>query len=554
MTLATQYVGFDGHLQRDQLSLFQYRHAVRSTTFRQGTSLRTVVQWLRHAEDFPLYASPYTQQDLVLFAGFFPDLSSSRIASLISHLKQGRSHEGAHLPGEGVGCLLSPGRLFLFKSLPSNENIFYRVTPQIVRWSTNPLDLVDGVQDLDEGAIRHCCRGENVFLPRDLHVVPASQLVVIEQERVHTLPFDHVTPFSCPARMSLDAWAQWSRQLLLQAVQPLVSVGRIGILLSGGIDSSAVAAALTLAGANVTAYHFSFADPDASEERFARALCQRLGIPLVAVPVNTGDQDSLSASWDMPHPYSHPGSIWMLQVAQQLHQDGITVLATGRGGDTLFAPATSGLSTVLRSPISLREKGRMLLGALTTDWSTTALLRSLHPAFPVVGKTSMRLEQGQQEEQRRLRRADFLTSVDGEDVPAITPVEAGAFSPQDTVLELSVWQPHGIRVCHPFHHKALLRFGATLPDAYRLLPRMGVKIVKPVLKWAWRHDVPSEIITRQWGSWLDAPAQSFCLTSPDRLLAWLATPESSLMRRGILDRGKLLSVLSDPRSIRSSLL
>jgi asparagine synthase (glutamine-hydrolysing) len=157
--------------------------------------------------------------------------------------------------------------------------------------------------------------------------------------------------------VTLSELATLARSALCDATRPLAQArAKVGLLLSGGIDSAAVAAALASQGANVTAYHLQFGHPAADESAYAQAVCQALSLPLVIIPART-EADYLSDQWRFPHPYGHAGLRWMQLLAEQAERDGITFLTTGRGGDPAFGPLDSyGLSDICSAPITATEK------------------------------------------------------------------------------------------------------------------------------------------------------------------------------------------------------
>lgn len=116
--------------------------------------------------------------------------------------------------------------------------------------------------------------------------------------------------------------------------------GRVALALSGGVDSAALAALL---GDRATLYTLAPELPGYSEEAEARAVAERLGLPLRVVRVRAGDYiqslpDAIEAC-ECPLYNLHPVSRWLL--AQAVRADGFDVLVTGDGADEVFR-GTSG--------------------------------------------------------------------------------------------------------------------------------------------------------------------------------------------------------------------
>jgi len=445
-------------------------------------------------------------------------------------------------PGMYCGCLVTPHTLWLFKTRASNSTVFYlREDSGCVQWSTNPRDLVT-VQHLNNDALLQCCLGIDAFVYTGIESVAAGTVVRLEQSSLQRSTCDPLAPTPRLRRMDLLAWASSCREALLAATRPLALMKcKVGAMLSGGIDSAVVVAALAQQGVDLVAYHLQYPDAVADESAYARAVCQALDIPFVALQASSG-AEYLSAAWRYPHPYGHAGFHSFELVAERAQRDGITLLVTGRGGDPSFGPlATYGVSDVLTAPISLREKGAMMLGAISTDWLFTDLLKSLRPAFSLIDAHSLASPTDGHDSSRTipfLRQSAFLSQ------PPPDLFDVTCFSPQDLTVEAAIWQPHGICVAHPYHAPVVQQLVTNLPAAYRLLPFRGMRIVKPVLLLAFADVLPPLVVRHRPSAWLNVPHQEYCLHAAPFLLQLLGSPTSRLVRRGILDPVQLRALFT----------
>lgn len=125
-----------------------------------------------------------------------------------------------------------------------------------------------------------------------------------------------------------------------QAVeQRLVSDRPLGIFLSGGIDSQAIAAAV------VKSEHFSTPstftatfpnDPRFDESSTAAEIAQRLGLRHRALPITMNAVDAPRIIADLDEPFADPSAIPTWYLCQAAVQEIVVALA-GDGGDELFA-------------------------------------------------------------------------------------------------------------------------------------------------------------------------------------------------------------------------
>jgi hypothetical protein len=497
----------------------------------------------------PNVTAPIEENTRLLLAGCLtaPATWSEVVACCTAAFRDRDMASLSCLEGDFAGCYISSSGIFLFKSAASTDTVFYQRDGTWLRWSTNPSDLVEP-SDLDNDALYACCAGEDAFIYR-LAFVRAGTVVCLRLEQEYQEVLAPITSAILPPPTSFHQAAVMTREALLEATAALARSGkRIGVLLSGGIDSSALTAALVLQGAEVAGYHFDQADPSANEADYARAVCQHLSIPFVPVRVSNGEADYLRTSWRYAHVYGHAGYRWFEQVAERLFRDDVHILVTGRGGDPAFGPGASfGLRDILTAPLPWHTKQEMLFGAVSTDWLLPGLLKSLFPGHSLISESVLSRNGAAP---TRKRPADFLA-------PAPAPHEqnhraALDFSPRDLALELSLWKPFAIRVCHPYHHHAIQTLSASLPAALRLLPYKGMKIVKPVLRLACVDWLPPSVVRHRWGSWLDAPGQSFCINFAAWLQELLGSAESEVVRLGIVDPIRLRHVLNSHERTREN--
>lgn len=148
-----------------------------------------------------------------------------------------------------------------------------------------------------------------------------------------------------PAAASSDAqfkrWAEELRFLLRQAVERrLESDVRLGVFLSGGIDSSAIleAASHCLPAGEIDAFSIGFTEESYDETPFAKAMAEALGVrhhvDICDLGVAQDSIASLLGRLDEPIADSSILPTWMLcRFARRT----VTVALSGDGGDELFA-------------------------------------------------------------------------------------------------------------------------------------------------------------------------------------------------------------------------
>lgn len=116
----------------------------------------------------------------------------------------------------------------------------------------------------------------------------------------------------------------------------------VGIALSGGVDSSTVAALFEhenrdrdLARAFTVGYEGA---PNTDERKHAHALAEKLGIPIVEIELKTSEFISSFPRlvWDMDDPVADIAAFGIYSVMKASKKDGVKVLLNGVGADEIF--------------------------------------------------------------------------------------------------------------------------------------------------------------------------------------------------------------------------
>jgi asparagine synthase (glutamine-hydrolysing) len=173
-----------------------------------------------------------------------------------------------------------------------------------------------------------------------IHKLPAAHQLIIEDGRVDVRPYWRLSYKKREPVPSVEEATEQLRELLADSVRlRLVSDVPLGVLLSGGVDSSTVAALAVRASSEaVKTFSISFAESSFDESQYARAVAkflgtdhheERLSVDLAA------DLVSEIGSW-MDEPLSDPSLVptYLLSRFTRKH---VTVALGGDGGDELFA-------------------------------------------------------------------------------------------------------------------------------------------------------------------------------------------------------------------------
>jgi asparagine synthase (glutamine-hydrolysing) len=130
------------------------------------------------------------------------------------------------------------------------------------------------------------------------------------------------------------------RALLEESVRlRLMSDVPLGVFLSGGIDSSAIAALMArMVGRPVQTFSVAFSGRDFNELEYAREVSRAIGADAHEIVID--DRDFFGALprliWHEDEPVAHPSSV-PLYFVSRLAREHVTVVLTGEGSDELLA-------------------------------------------------------------------------------------------------------------------------------------------------------------------------------------------------------------------------
>jgi asparagine synthase (glutamine-hydrolysing) len=350
----------------------------------------------------------------------------------------------------------------------------------------------------------------------------------------------------CPAKFATRSETEWiaeCRERLEEVVRMrLMSDVPLGMFLSGGVDSSAIAALIKrMTSSPVETFAVGYAEADFSELSYARQVAGQIGTDHHDVVI--GMEDFFNAMpkmvWHEDEPISWPSSISLYFVAR-LAAERVKVVLTGEGSDELFAGygryrfyqlnqkwmnAYSGVPGRVRKSIrSLLDTSSILSASLKHKIGHTVLGRETNIESLYLDNFYCAFGR---DEQERLVAQEFRGDPYSqflkfwEAVSSSPSVSRLLYADQKTYLvELLMKQDQMSMACSiesrvPFLDHKFVEFAASVPPHMKLRGAEG----KYILKRAVEDLLPSSIIYRK--------KQGF----PTPLRAWLRHHKA----KGLLD-------------------
>lgn len=300
-----------------------------------------------------------------------------------------------------------------------------------------------------------------------------------------------------------DAKRELDRLLSKAVGKRLVSDVPLGILLSGGVDSTAVAFhAQRLSQSPVRTFTIGFGgDPEHDERPYAELVAKTLGTEhhaSVLDPAATpGLIDTLLEHHDQP--FGDASALPTYMVAAEARKN-VTVVLNGDGGDELFAGYSRFGAALFaeKIPAPIRRTVAILVRALTLDG------RILPGPARFIRKAALPAPE---------RLFDWCTWFDRDWVRRLAPVAAGGMNPARSYIDSyesaagahtlnrllytnartyllddllpkvdRMTMANGLEARSPFLDAQLAEFAASLPDHYRWRGTAGKRLLKSVLE------------------------------------------------------------------------
>ena len=393
-----------------------------------------------------------------------------------------------------------------------------------------------------------------------INKLPAAHKLTVENGHVNVERYWRLSYKTAEPVPSETEAAEQLRELMADAVRMrLVSDVPLGVLLSGGVDSSTIAAlAVRSSSEAVKTFSISFAEASFDESAYARGVAKYLGTDHHEERLSANLAANLVSeigAW-MDEPFSDPSLVptYLLSRFTRKH---VTVALGGDGGDELFAgyPMYAGhrwAEIYKRVPMIVRrgvlEPVVKLLPVKTKNLSLDyKALRFITGAkYDTVARHHVWFGSFTPEEQQQLLTPEALAASDGEiyaDARAIADecnnddlvirmqsVDTRLYLAEDILTKVDrASMAVSLEVRAPFLDPRVAEFAASLPCNYKL---RGLK-TKYILKKAVRDMLPA-FVTRRGKKGFGVPVAEWLKVKLRPLARDLLSPER-VRRAGVFN-------------------
>jgi asparagine synthase (glutamine-hydrolysing) len=315
----------------------------------------------------------------------------------------------------------------------------------------------------------------------------------------------------------------------------------VGLLLSGGLDSSALAAACRKASGNsIRAYSVISTDARISEERYADAVVERFQLESQKLLMRHGDAlECLDEVLNhMDEPFGSFSVVAQFKILQAIKEQGKSVvLLSGQGGDEALLGYLKFFFFYLRHLARKRWYAKAATVAMLSFMRGTVLrqfsLREAKRYIPFLNNESLRFLRftGRREsiwEAEDLRQRQIL-DIDQYSVPALTHYEDRNAS------------AHSLEIRHPFLDHRLANFLVNLPAERKIRNGWTKAILRESLP-----ELPPSVRWRKSKIYFSVAEENWLKTELSGLV-YKAFAKSVLDQNGVIDSKAFLNMYADFR-------
>lgn len=268
-----------------------------------------------------------------------------------------------------------------------------------------------------------------------------------------------------------DAALELKRLLRKSVSQQLMSDVPVGLLLSGGLDSSVIAALCSELGVSMTSFNIGF--PDLNEFKFSKEVAVKFNLPHVAVETTPQEIASRFARVvaAMDEPVADPACFPLHILCDEIKRH-VTVVLSGEGSDEMLGGYTQYGHVLETPPASQDEKFGQFL-SFSWYFNRTAPLK-----IPV-SLSRLRRQKIYFEERSLL---NGMLAYDQK-----TWLPENLMAKADKIL-----MSNSLEGRFPFLSRDLVEFSSALPENYKIEKNTG----KLVLRSAFIDELPKSVLTR----------------------------------------------------------
>jgi asparagine synthase (glutamine-hydrolysing) len=301
------------------------------------------------------------------------------------------------------------GKLLLARDVLGVKPLYYQQTANYFIFASELKSILqhpDFISVINQEALRNYLlftyNPALTTLYENVLVFPAGCFAELDtlatQQTIYPQQYIALTPSPKPAFTEEKVFLNRLEEKLLHAVeQQLLAEVPIGLMLSGGLDSSAILALARTVKPDLHLPCYTIVQPDLQQEGFkndlsyARLVAKQFGQTLEEVPGIVGLKDFALIAQYLEEPCVDVAPIYVYRMAALAKQNGIKVLLSGAGADELWGGYRRHLLAPHQQSIGLLPE---VLARVAQDHLANPFFRRINKLMGAPGSTSIARQLG----------------------------------------------------------------------------------------------------------------------------------------------------------------
>ncbi|SHE66853.1 Asparagine synthase [Seinonella peptonophila] len=430
----------------------------------------------------------------------------------------------------------------LYKSLVCQKSLFYR-------YDTNGLFFSSDIGEVLRDKPLLSQVNKNNLLPlvlgdilnkdtyfNDVYRLTAGNVLIFEEGKIRIECLDYLEQ-GIYKEKSMEDFINLASEIMRTTIRKRLDLqDPIGVILSGGMDSSSVAAFLKKEGHQVEAFHWSFSGTPADESRYAKDVANFLSIPFTEIDgIELINKASYLPKWNQLIPYNHGYYELYQKTITECKKRGLKAIATGNLGDNIFG----GNDSVSIKTIFKNFPFQQALRYIYEAWGTPKIKEDseIHPRYkwyaPILTEKALDNINTQNILQDQASQFVALSDID-----------------RDMILSESEGD---IRFFDLFSSKELMEWSLSLPSVYKDLPTGGQWVDKFIQRAMFIDVLPPSCIARNHKQVMTAFHEIYVIRNRDQVTSIL-NEQAYLTQFNIIDPIKIKSMENNQLALSASAL
>lgn len=440
-------------------------------------------------------------------------------------------------PGDYRMVLVENGKITVYNSPESTLPIFYTENSFEIVVSTVHCELpINLVNEIDSDILAYMLYGINYLPYKNIYILNPCNWMKIFKGLVECKKLEVERKYEIDIKgLSLSDFSEYFMNRILSTFEKLLEKSKkIGVLLSGGIDSALLTYCIRKVNADAILY--TWATPSiamCNEWEDAHLVAEIVKYPHRKIIIdgndfNYGILDQSNYCIPLLHNYSKAWDVACYQMAE----DGVDTIITGYGA-SIFETTDYNLKTLIKNLPFKDAVSECFHASANPFFKLSDIVKSRS----IFSQTSVDF----------LRSIDYFNDDYREKIGRLN-YENHKFNMQEYAQEVNIFQKYGLICYHPYRTNDIINLAVSLPDSCKGRMHMGQYINKILLRYTMIDKLPQKIISKTYPASMSALIQKYVLSynNENDILNAL----EPLIDMKIIDLKLLKGVLNDSKQIR----